>query len=993
MKKISRVLVILLSTSILLSIFINWIEVGAEVNINREEFVLDGLMLEDEDSIFRAENWVLSMLEAPKSQGDGSTIQAVEEYDRDYVGEVEGEYSLTKDHEIIYTSPIDVTYPEKIPDNYRGVVKGNLREEIAGIFFVKAYLKVGSHEYDQSQYVTPVHVSEDGSWELDLSLVPETREGVWHFRLYRITTDIIYDTVIGEGRYADEATILNVNYPEQITDDYRGIVRGDTKEDLSGNYEVRAFLKVGNTEYDQSDRVSAGTLSQDGTWELDLSNVPETRNGSWRFGLYDTDAETKLGASWALDYTIPVTIDSPIIFPNQYRGIVTGTIKTQPEGKYAVKAFLKVGSTEYDQSKLAIPSEVGEDGTWSIDLSGIPDSRVGNWVFYLYQIPEEEQIGASWPGESYYKDLEFQSIAVTSAEYLIATDKVYVGDKWTSKTRAGEKMYRIVDTSTDEVLAEYFEPELSGLVRSYEYDVSDQEYTTGRKYISYLYDQATTLLTAVGNSDRDLADKLMNGLYVTQIKDGDNKGAFPAHSFQFQQADVKYSIWVGGNAFISYAMIRYYEKFGTNVAGISEKEYAFDTLSMINSNLDFLSRMKIVEGEGQGLYTGGYRNVEGELVKIEWSSTEHNTDLWHVFERAGRVIDSKYFIEAENLKNVILEKLWNEEEGRFNQGLNDPAKALDVNSWGSIFLNAIGETEKAESALQYSDNFKVSKNGTYGYTPKLNSEVLPIWYEGTFGVTLAQRINGNLKEAAEMINESVKYQNENGSFLYVAEADPGRQLIRKPSVASTNWFILTTKSPGVLWSERNTKKIKYMVTYHKDDSTTGEVPIDTNRYTLGSSVTILDGKTLKKEGYEFIGWSEEQDSLSADYLAGEQVKIEKNMDLYPIWKKVEETGGSDTLPEQNSESSTFETTSSSKEKASETTSSSDVNSETNSSSQGIYNSESGTEISTESKDSAGDSKYPNTGMNDNSTYQYIGYVLLLATIVLFSYHLRKKNKG
>lgn len=980
MKKVLRLVLII---SILISAIGNSGEVNAETR--KDEFDVDELELTDNSSISKAEDWVLSMIESPKSEGDGSTIKPTEESERDYVGEVKGEYSLKEAHEIIYTSPIKVTYPEKLSEGYRGVVKGNLREEREGVFFVKAYLKVGSREYDQSQYAIPVQVSADGSWEMDLSSVPESREGEWHFRLYKIVTDIIYDTVVGEGRYADQATLIDVNYPEEITDDYRGSVHGGTKESLVGDYEVKAFLKVGNTEYDQSDKVPPAVLNQDGTWELDLSSVPETRSGSWRFGLYNVDTGMKEGASWAPDYAVPVTIDSPIIFPDQYRGTVTGTMKAQAEGKYAVKAFLKVGSTEYDQSKLAVPGEVNADGTWSIDLSGIPDSRVGTWVFYLYQIPEEEQIGTSWPGESYYKDLEFQSIAVTSSEYEIATDKVYVGDKWASKTRAGEKMYRIVNTSTNKVLAEYFKPELSGLVRSYEYDISDPEYSTGRKYISYLYDQATTLLTAVGNKDEQLANKLMNGLSLTQIQSGDNQGAFPAHSFQFQQADVKSSIWVGGNAFITYAMIRYYEQFGNSSNFSSGDKDSFDVLSMIKNNLDFLSTMKINEGEGQGLYTGGYRNVEGELVKIEWASTEHNTDLWHVFERAGRVIDSKYLTEAENLAQVILDKLWNEEEQRFNQGLNDTAKALDVNSWGSIFLNAIGETEKAQSALKYTEIFKVNKSGTYGYTPKLNSTVLPIWYEGTFGVSFAKRINGDSKEAADIINESIKQQNDNGSFLYVAEADPGRQLISKPSVASTNWFILTTKLPSVLWSEKYTDNEQYTITYHKDDSTSGKVPIDPNIYTLGMNATILDGKTLKKDGYDFVGWSEEKKSSKVDFKPGEDIEMIKNLDLYPVWKNTEDNSiKPEEKPESNSENKP--------ETGSKPENDNKSDKSSNSANDNKLNSNRNLSNNTTKKIDTTKSKLPSTGMHENSIYNYVGYSIIFGLLIFFIYK-STKNKS
>jgi hypothetical protein len=107
-------------------------------------------------------------------------------------------------------------------------------------------------------------------------------------------------------------------------------------------------------------------------------------------------------------------------------------------------------------------------------------------------------------------------------------------------------------------------------------------------------------------------------------------------------------------------------------------------------------------GDNAGLYLGGTgRYIEDILDPnyiIPWASTEHNINTWHTLYLAGKVLgNSSYTNAAETLKQAIVSKLWNPSLHRFNQGYEDTADALDINSWGAIFLNAVGEYDKART--------------------------------------------------------------------------------------------------------------------------------------------------------------------------------------------------------------------------------------------------------------------------------------------------------
>ena len=231
---------------------------------------------------------------------------------------------------------------------------------------------------------------------------------------------------------------------------------------------------------------------------------------------------------------------------------------------------------------------------------------------------------------------------------------------------------------------------------------------------------------------------------------------------------------------------------------------------------------KLVTAPGlqQGLYTGGngLYNVGGTTFNpayvIPWASTEHNLDMWHTLTLAARVLGGGYQAQADNLKDAIVNNLWDTSTNRFYQGIADAttpdtADALDTSSWGAIFLSAIGDYEKAGQALDRVEIYKHTRSGVTGYAPYDPAGQYPgatptVWFEGTYGVSLSFLRAGLYNEYLESLAQSEDFQSADGSFVYATDLVTTYEISDYDSVASTAWYVLATTGRDDFWVECET---------------------------------------------------------------------------------------------------------------------------------------------------------------------------------------------
>jgi len=77
----------------------------------------------------------------------------------------------------------------------------------------------------------------------------------------------------------------------------------------------------------------------------------------------------------------------------------------------------------------------------------------------------------------------------------------------------------------------------------------------------------------------------------------------------------------------------------------------------------------------------------------------------------------------------------------------------------------------------------------------------------------------------------------------------------------------------------------YSVSYNANGATSGTVPVDSNSYAAGATVTVL-GNTggLTKTGYTFAGWNTKADGTGTSYTAGSTFTMgSANVTLYARW--------------------------------------------------------------------------------------------------------------
>jgi uncharacterized repeat protein (TIGR02543 family) len=82
------------------------------------------------------------------------------------------------------------------------------------------------------------------------------------------------------------------------------------------------------------------------------------------------------------------------------------------------------------------------------------------------------------------------------------------------------------------------------------------------------------------------------------------------------------------------------------------------------------------------------------------------------------------------------------------------------------------------------------------------------------------------------------------------------------------------------WTQNET----FSVTYVKNGSTDGEIPVDNNRYESDALVSVMSnyGK-LAKAGYTFAGWNTKADGSGTPYAGGTTFRISENTTLYAKW--------------------------------------------------------------------------------------------------------------
>ncbi|SDG82839.1 EndoU nuclease [Planococcus glaciei] len=500
------------------------------------------------------------------------------------------------------------------------------------------------------------------------------------------------------------------------------------------------------------------------------------------------------------------SIQSNQSYSSGYTGEVSGIWKNiDSTENYSVIVYDKT-DINYEIAKVELKS----DGTWNageLKINGTPTIVLVDSENKIVAYAESDSV------EQVIKEYEVWIYSVSDIPYIQAKVPIKLNGTFTTKNpvnilglevdifngvKEGRKIARIVRVSDEKVYGTTEVPKYQ-LIRSYNVPIDDPVNTLGIDRRSWIYDDALAVMAFSMAGDRSRASAILSSLTQLQNEDGSLAFSYDIYSGPLDERKRSGSIaWVGDSA------VKYEETFG-------DASYRGLALRIA----DFLLTQ---QNPSTGSIKGG--------PDVPWYSTEHNIDSYFFFRNLGELTGNKKYSSAANrIQHALLTYHWNHAEKRFNQGINDPAAALDTNSWGSIFLEAIGRFDLSQTATAYIDQFEVndasmslsndenSYNMTY-QTSSLLSGYKPygagysdapniVWTEGTWGVINLFMRQG--KDVSKLVNSMFAMQNADpeGGLAYTNEgyAPFPYELHVWSSVAATAWQYITLMDPRGIWDD------------------------------------------------------------------------------------------------------------------------------------------------------------------------------------------------
>lgn len=178
---------------------------------------------------------------------------------------------------------------------------------------------------------------------------------------------------------------------------------------------------------------------------------------------------------------------------------------------------------------------------------------------------------------------------------------------------------------------------------------------------------------------------------------------------------------------------------------------------------------------------------------ITWASTEHNQDAYAVLQHYG------YTQEAAAVKSFLDEQVWQDTEGYFWAGRNEPNNPMDTNAWGVQALGTTG-TYQYNRGLDYVMNthrnvqtkrVKSSSITIDGFD--FDSDKDDVWFEGQGQMVVSFKMDGRTADANYFLNEIIKIQDFYGTggvpYSLLGTNNGYWTMKSVESVSATGWLI------------------------------------------------------------------------------------------------------------------------------------------------------------------------------------------------------------
>ncbi|EFI8270224.1 phage tail protein [Escherichia coli] len=362
----------------------------------------------------------------------------------------------------------------------------------------------------------------------------------------------------------------------------------------------------------------------------------------------------------------------------------------------------------------------------------------------------------------------------------------------------GAKSFKLYRTSNDGLVTVREDPLC---IRSYRMpsDAGDETVRV-MKDRTYTYDQAVSAIALMAQGHSQV-ERFVRGLCAI-VGSGGSEGSVPFFVNRMSAQTSSQYYRTGNAAWVAYALAYYLLKY-------PDGEMAVVARDKLTQCAEWIETFRVADNGDirYGLYTSGSgRYLDGVFYpdfKADWCTSEHQFDLWFLFDLMGRVGFTGYAEKAKALADAIMEKLWVEGEGRFYAGMRttgvDKASPLDCASWGGLFVANI-DMEKARRCFTYLGRFWYATHDATGYTPYHPEYGYPnkqrgVWVEGSAGVALLARRLGDDATAMDILARLAPLRTRYG-YIDSCDYPDNDDMPAWPSSCNTAWMILACDPQG-----------------------------------------------------------------------------------------------------------------------------------------------------------------------------------------------------
>jgi phage-related protein len=589
-------------------------------------------------------------------------------------------------------------------------------------------------------------------------------------------------------------------------------------------------------------------IAANAAWQATVAIAPV---GKWSFQIItyanagDADADSNrilVGHSWleaerpgdvrsyyALGYATSAPQFTGVVLGNDGTGgsLISGTLHSFTAKPGFTYQILVTNETDVEYCWALAP--VSAAGPFSIDR-GLPfDGKIKLRLVEQANGCSVAVVGQVWAQENAadagaYPDLRIEYRAIT-AGIPAAPDFIQPAQldrTWQADLTGGGAVGRVslVHVNSKRIIGEYTMP--TGLMRSFIVPPDEAGQDTTSVYYDgfldscFLYDQAVALVALLQMGERAAAVQMVDALLTVQNPDGSFPFSVTQAELYTHDADFTRT---GAVAWVCYALLLC---ASDDFVGWFPNWPGGAAQSCLNYVLTFLNSIGTVNG-GKGQYVDG---VLDPSFMVPWWATEHNIDTWWCLDLADQLYGSatvNYRGIADTMQATMLRNGfgWDNSKHIFWQGgtagtggtnTPDNMHALDTHSWGAVLLEKWGNAshDPAVSLQRANDLYYVTDvpSGLSGFTTfipvdgALAGTIETPWYEGSFGVVVAERGN-DTDLAASLMETLIAAQRPDGSYLYALQNDPVNDIHAWPCIIAGAWNILAMGGEGdfdrVLW--------------------------------------------------------------------------------------------------------------------------------------------------------------------------------------------------